>query len=71
MPMVCCVIVFVPFLQVTDPATELLQETERTKFFSKYSSVSQELEKCLDILLLISDSITSLAADEELEGSYL
>lgn len=45
------------------PAKELLKENDRKKFFNKYSTVSQELEKCLDCLLLVSDSL--LALEEE------
>lgn len=52
--------------QASDPAKELLEEKDRRKFFQKYSSVSQELEKCLDCLLLISDSVTALGEEDTL-----
>ena len=38
----------------------MLSETNKTKFFSKYRAISQELEKCLDDLLLVSATISSL-----------
>ncbi|KAL9959501.1 hypothetical protein ACROYT_G032828 [Oculina patagonica] len=53
----------------SDPAKKLLEEKDRKKFFQKYSSVSQELEKCLDCLLLISDSVTALGEEDTLGGS--
>ena len=50
-------------------ANSLLTESNKTKFFQKYRAVSQELEKCLDDLLLISDAISSLEdGDEEDSG---
>lgn len=59
---------FVPlcFTQASSPAKTLLEEKDRKKFFQKYSSVSQELEKCLDCLLLISDSVTALGEEDTL-----
>ena len=45
-------------------ANSLLSEGNKTKFFQKYRAVSQELEKCLDDLLLISDAISSLEDGE-------
>ena len=53
-------------LQASNPAKTLLEEKDRKKFFQKYSSVSQELEKCLDCLLLISDSVTALGEEDTL-----
>ncbi|XP_074608990.1 uncharacterized protein LOC141863372 isoform X2 [Acropora palmata] len=46
------------------PAKDLLEEKDRKKFFQKYSSVSQELEKCLDCLLLMSDSMIALGEEQ-------
>lgn len=57
------------FIQASNPAKKLLEEKDRKKFFQKYSSVSQELEKCLDCLLLISDSVTALG-DEDTLGKF-
>lgn len=47
------------FIQVRKTANHLLCETNKTKFFNKYRAVSQELEKCLDDLLLISATVSS------------
>lgn len=52
--------------KASTPAKELLEQKDRKKFFQKYSSVSQELEKCLDCLLLISDSVTALGEEDTL-----
>ncbi|XP_028407927.1 uncharacterized protein LOC114530556 isoform X2 [Dendronephthya gigantea] len=49
-------------------ANSLLTECNKTKFFQKYRAVSQELEKCLDDLLLISATISSLEEDDENSG---
>lgn len=54
-------------LKASAPAKELLEEKDRKKFFQKYSSVSQELEKCLDCLLLMSDSMIALG-EEDTQG---
>ena len=63
-------IIVCPFcFKASSPAKELLQEKDRRKFFQKYSSVSQELEKCLDCLLLISDSVTALGEEDTLGKS--
>ena len=53
--------------QVKKAANSLLSENNKTKFFNKYRAVSQELEKCLDDLLLISATISSLEDEEEEE----
>ena len=53
--------------QVRKTAQNLLGETSKTKFFNKYRAVSQELEKCLDDLLLISATISSLDDNDEEE----
>ena len=45
-------------------ANSLLTESNKSKFFQKYRAVSQELEKCLDDLLLISATISSLEEEE-------
>ena len=50
--------------KASSPAKELLKEKDRKRFFQKYSSVSQELEKCLDCLLLISDSVTAFEEED-------
>ncbi|CAB4016127.1 E3 ubiquitin- ligase NEDD4-like [Paramuricea clavata] len=50
---------------VKHAANSLLTEGNKTKFFQKYRAVSQELEKCLDDLLLISATISSLEDEEE------
>ncbi|XP_032232054.2 uncharacterized protein LOC5507515 isoform X2 [Nematostella vectensis] len=52
----------------TKPARDLLVQRDRKKFFAKYSTVSQDLEKCLDFLLLLSDSVSS-TNEEEQSGS--
>ena len=54
---------------MTQAGNSLIAETNKTKFFHKYRAVSQELEKCLDDLLLISDTISSLEDDEEGESA--
>lgn len=46
-----------------------MTECNKTKFFQKYRAVSQELEKCLDDLLLISATISSLEEDGDDEDS--
>ena len=51
-------------LKASAPAKDLLEERDRKKFFQKYSSVSQELEKCLDCLLLMSDSMIALGEEQ-------
>lgn len=48
-----------------EAANLLLTEGSKTKFFQKYRAVSQELEKCLDDLLFISATISSLEDNEE------
>lgn len=50
--------------EASTPAKKLLKEKDRKTFFQKYSSVSQELEKCLDCLLLMSDSMTALGEED-------
>lgn len=65
------IIVCLFYFKASSPAKELLQEKDRRKFFQKYSSVSQELEKCLDCLLLISDSVTALGEEDTLGKSSL
>ena len=42
----------------------LLAEKNKTKFFQKYRAVSQQLEKCLDDMLLVSATISSLEDGE-------
>jgi hypothetical protein len=54
---------------VKHAANSLLTEGNKTKFFQKYRAVSQELEKCLDDLLLISAAISSLEDEEEEESA--
>lgn len=49
-------------------ASSLLKESNKTKFFQKYRAVSQELEKCLDDLLVISATVSSLEDEEEEEN---
>lgn len=56
---------------MTQAGNSLIAEMNKTKFFHKYRAVSQELEKCLDDLLLISDTISSLEDDEEGESAEL
>ena len=57
-------IFFLP--KAAGPARELLKESNRKAFFSKYSNVNEELEKCLDCLLLVSDLLAS-QEEEDLE----
>ena len=63
----CMFVIF--FFQVVQSGNSLIAENNKTKFFHKYRAVSQELEKCLDDLLLISDTISSLEDDEEGENT--
>ena len=56
--------------KASTPAKKLLKEKDRKTFFQKYSSVSQELEKCLDCLLLMSDSMTALG-EEDTQGMLI
>ncbi|KAK3753984.1 hypothetical protein QZH41_009259 [Actinostola sp. cb2023] len=55
----------------TNPAVELLNLKDRKKFFQKYSLVSQDLEKCLDFLLVLSDSVDAQGEDSDEEGTVV
>ncbi|XP_019647103.1 PREDICTED: LOW QUALITY PROTEIN: uncharacterized protein LOC109487527 [Branchiostoma belcheri] len=43
----------------TEAALQLLEETDRGRFFGQFSSVSQDLEKCLDTLFLLCVSLNN------------
>ncbi|XP_066285702.1 uncharacterized protein [Branchiostoma lanceolatum] len=45
--------------QPTEAALQLLEETDRGRFFGKFSSVSEDLEKCLDTLFLLCVSLNN------------
>ncbi|XP_035676031.1 uncharacterized protein LOC118415482 [Branchiostoma floridae] len=49
--------------QPTEAALQLLEETDRGHFFGKFSSVSEDLEKCLDTLFLLCVSLNNDEGD--------
>ena len=62
-----CLVVLL--FQAVDPAVELLNQKERKKFFNKYSQISQDLEKCLDFLLVLSDTVANPRDDSDESGT--